>query len=734
MQELLSLWKLWEQENPLPHGKAKWATVFSQLRTIRPWGVEETLRETGMIDLWQDILNPLNPSQPVTFQIELFYRKSQEKRKNNEDAIKSLLASLGGRTLGDFLDMNMIGFHAVKAELPAYRIQELLERVNNANESIGIDLFIFQGVMYFRPTGQSLAVSEEGEGESGEFSAGQSELPPVAAMLDGAPLLLHDALKDRLQFEDLFQLEQHYQPGERRHGTSMASLILHGDLNAGGEPSKRKLYCIPIMQPDPKSLNRDEHMPDDVFFEDRIHRAVRRMFEGDSSVPPQAPGVKVINLSFGDPFRPFIHTPSPWARLLDWLSWKYRVLFCVSAGNCLDNIDTKTHHTGFAALSDADKSKITIQSIASGLSSRRLIAPAESLNAITIGAMHEDDSGLAAPDDRRIDLLPVKDIFSPAMRLGHGFRRSIKPEVLFPGGRQYYQTPISANGSSYRLDNSKAKPGQMVAYDSRTSGSRSHRLHTRGTSNAAALGTRSAWMIYDMLDELRKTGGTDIPENLVAVVIKALMVHGARQPEGTKQLLAEALKNPSNSRQFKEVITRYLGYGAANIDRILACTDQRATVIGFGEIKDNEIHEFEFPLPQGLSEQRLWRCLIITLAWFSPINPDHRNLREAKLELAPGGAKWDTIPLKLHREDGDNHQVLRGTIQHEILEGKDQIALFQEGDMLKVHVICKKDATTHLDQIIPYGLAVTLEVKEDVNIPVYIQIRNRLKAKVGVRT
>ena len=52
--------------------------------------------------------------------------------------------------------------------------------------------------------------------------------------------------------------------------------------------------------------------------------------------------------------------------------------------------------------------------------------------------------------------------------------------------------------------------------------------------------------------------------------------------------------------------------------------------------------------------------------------------------------------------------------------------------MLSLRVVCKKDATVRLDEVIPYGLAVTLEVKEDVGIPVYQQIRTRLKPMVAV--
>lgn len=732
LQEVLSLWRQWSEGRTLPFGKGKWGDVFSQLLMIRRWGIEETLYETGMIDRWRDLLDPLNPDQSITFQIELFYRRSSAKRLENERAITQLLTAVGGATLGPFVDMGSIAFHAVKAKLPARCIQQLLDEVDGLGTGIDIQLFKFSGVMYFRPTGQALAVSEQDEGEVYAFASGKSEMPPVAALLDGAPLLLHDLLKDRLLFDDPFDVGKYYLPGERRHGTSMASLIVHGDLSSDSvAPLKRMIYCVPIMQPDPNSPNRNEHMPDDVFFEDRVNIALRRMFEEGEWGVAQAPHVKVINLSIGDPERPFIHTPSPWARLLDWLSWKYRVLFCVSAGNAPENIDVGVGYDDFSNLTDQEKIKATIKAISQSLSSRRLLSPAESLNAITVGALHEDDSG-DYPNMYRTDLIPSANVFSPAMRFGHGFRRSVKPEVLFAGGRLLYKTPISGSSSSFSIDSTKTQPGQKVAWDSSTQGELAKAVFTRGTSNATALATRNASRIYDMLDELRSQEGEDLPESLMAVLIKALLIHGARQPDNVKEHLVAALKNKRNSRQFKEVISRYLGYGIPDIERVLTCTSQRATVLGCGEIREDEVHEYAFPLPVALSVQKLWRRLVVTLAWFTPINPDHRNLREAKLELEPGGAKWDTTPLKLTRQDGDHNQVLRGTVQHEVLESSNMIAAYQDGETLRIRVVCKKDATVRLDDVIPYGLAVTLEVKEDVNIPIYQQIRSKVKPQISV--
>lgn len=729
LNELLALWQRWEKGQGLPHRKAKWSSVFEQTLKIRRWGIEETLLETGMADLWRDLLDPLNQDQEIHCQIELFYRRNDERRKQNEEIISALLEEIDGQTISSFIDMKEIAFHAVKAKLPAASVRELLNQLERSNTEMDIQLFKFSGVMYFRPTGQSLVALDDDAGEAAVLPPGQPELSPVVAILDGAPNLQHEALVNRLLFDDPDNLSAEYQPGERRHGTSIASLVVHGELASGQDRSlDRKVYHGAVMQPNPVR-RREEYFPDEVFFEDRIERAVRRMIEGEGNVPAQAPGVKIINLSIGDPERPFIHTPSPWARLLDWLSWKYRVLFCVSAGNYADSININIPNAEFMALNDDQKVTHVLKCIDLQLSQRRLLSPAESLNALTIGALHADDFGDYAIG-QRIDLLPDAALFSPVSRVGHGFRRSIKPEILFPGGRQLYHD-TQTNGHHYRRHEIPLAPGQKVAYDSSQEGETSKCVYTRGTSNATALATRSGARIYEVLSELQAENGEQIHDDLLAVLIKALLVHGAKHPEQAKSHLTVALKNSGNSRRFKEVVSRYMGYGAVDIDRVLTCTEQRATVLGCSEIRENEIHEYRFPLPVDLSGKNEWRRMVVTLAWFSPINTAHRNLREAKLVLSPLG-NWKGVPLELERQDSDHNQVLRGTVQHEVLEGEKQIKAFQDGDEIRLQVICKKDAAETLEQAIPYGLAVTLEVAEGVDIPIYQQIRARIKPQVAI--
>lgn len=725
LNELLSLWNRWQNNQALPHGKGKWKEVFEQIKTIRRWGIQEQLIETGMLKNWEEDLEYEDTAnEAITFSIEFFYRKDSNRRKQNETAIKTLIEQLSGSLISHFIDYNQIGFHAVKASLPRKSIQLIVEKIDN--QELDIELLKLPSIMFFRPTGQALTSSPE-ETQPIDIIPPETIIPgePVVAILDGVPFSQHEWLKNRLLVDDVDELETKYHRGDRKHGTAIASLVIHGELDAHETPLSRPVYFRPILQPDPYSQNRDEYVPDDIFYEDRIERAVRRMFEGEGDIPAQAPTIKIINLSFGDSSRLFIHNPSPCAKLLDWLAWKYKVLFCVSTGNFAENINFSLKESEFNQLTDDEKVKTTLKKINETASLRRLISPAESINSITVGARHHDFSILTYIGNR-VDILPNVNLLSPITRLGNGFRRSIKPEILMSGGRQLYNSPPI--GSIFKLSSFALPPGQKVASESKE-GERSASSYTCGTSNAVALASRAAAKIYEVIESIKNENPDVIQDDQVAILIKALLVHGASR-ENADDLLQKHLKNTVNSRQFKSFSSKFIGYGYPNIEKVLFCTEQRATIIGCDSIKEKQVHEYRFPLPPSLANENKWRRLTITLAWFTPINSNHRYLRKAKLFFTPP-KKADA--LELERQESDYNQVQRGTVQHEILESK-KVSDYQDGDELVISIQCNADACERLDEEIPYALIVTLEVKEGVDIPIYQEIRNRIALQTRIES
>ena len=203
-----------------------------------------------------------------------------------------------------------------------------------------------------------------------------------------------------------------------------------------------------------------------------------------------------------------------------------------------------------------------------------------------------------------------------------------------------------------------------------------------------------------------------------------MIVHGACWGESYARLRS-TLQVPENKGSFKEYAARFLGYGLVDVTRLLGCTDQRATILGCGELNDGEAHLYTVPLPPSLSGRAEARRLIISLAYQTPIHPRSQKYRCASVWFEPPQKE-----LQVKRINADWQAAKRGTIQHEILEGGKALA-FVDGDVMKIKVNCRQDAKP-FDKAVSYGIVVTLEVASEIDISVYEEIRTRLRPAVRV--
>lgn len=628
--------------------------------------------------------------------------------------IEELVGQEGGRVIAS-CDMSEIHFHAIKVELPVNNIERVLGEDYSA-------LFQDGGIFFFRPSPQCV-IESFAEGVIEEFPAAiVPDAPPVVAVLDGLPFSRHSLLDGFVIIDDPDDIGSSYSPKEMNHGTAMLSLICHGELDLQGTPISRKVILRPILQPDLESPldRRPERVPNNVFFEDLVERAVRRMLVGEKGDRPVAPTVKIICLSVADPYRMFHHTPGPTARLLDWLSYKYKVLFCVSAGNIKDSISLGIEPADLSAIPVEEKVHVALRSLYDNRRNRRILEPGESINSITVGALH-DDASTHVILDGCYDIFPANGLPSPLSPFGHGFHSSIKPDIIVPGGRQFF-TYIGEG--EYGLPNLTARSGQKVAAVPIMRGDRTRTVYTCGTSNANALAVRGAAFIYDALFNLLTELGMDDYDGSMAALVKALLVHCSSWGE-VAFVIENSLFNGQHWMEVKKGIARCLGYGHPNFAKSVECTANRATAIGYGFIAKDQRHEYRLPLPPSLSGLDCWRKLTITLAWMSPINLDNLKYRKAALAFE---ATDTATEIGGKRTEALHTQVRNGTLQHEVIEGA-EVRAFQEGDYLMIPVQCREDAGP-LDVDVPYGLAVSLEVKEKVDIPLYEEIQELIKVTV----
>ena len=732
--EILRLWRAWgqAQDEKLPRGYGPLAQVFKHLQDVRPWGPKDRIVSTGIIDSWQKGLASNDPT--IRFEAELWCRANQAKRDAAYGRLQTIVTEAGGQCIKQAA-ITDIDYHGVLLDMPAAAIRQAVDAINADTDTKFLRI---TDVKYFAPMGQASLVPAAGGSSSPPPQKPLPTADPIAALLDGLPLTNHAALRDRLVVDDPDNFAALYQAGEHRHGTAMASLVTHGELDSNEAALSSKLYVRPLMHPGrPDSNNqRWEVFPPNEIPLDLVHRAVKSIVEGDAGTPPKAPSVRVINLSVGDASQLFDRHLSPWARLLDWLAWKYRILFVVSAGNHLLDLSVSAPLGSIAGLSDEALQAHTLRGMARQRVHRRLLAPAESVNAITVGALHAQHS-LPGNTGRLVDLLRGAELPSGVSSVASGFRRAIKPEILVPGGKRHYSPKINPAGptsADFEIVNAHGQPGQLVAAPGGVAVPPNHAVRSSGTSNAAALATRRAVQMCEQIQQLRQENGGDLlADAKTAVILKAMLVHGATWGNW-ETFIDRVFAGTDNGLErwwrIKRACAQFFGYGIADFERATICTDQRVIVLGCGDLTADKAHIYRVPLPPALNAQRIQRKLTITLAWLTPVNPRHRNYCSADLWFDPPETQ-----LQVKRRDANHKMVKQGTVQHEVLEG-DAAVPIADDDTLAIQVNCRADATSNLAVQIPYALMVSLETARPLAVSVYEQVKvalERIRAGLPVR-
>lgn len=716
VSELVRLFELWQQDPSITFntGLNPLKQVFALLRGLRRWGPGDRIRETGLLEDWDENVSFIGSSGVARVEIELWYRGDSDRRIAAQATVEQLITAAGGHTVRTSI-IPEIQFHGVLADIPYGQVQAVLDDGPEA-----IELLTTESVMFVTPA-RPMAVPAPRPTAFGlaDISREPAKGPPRIALLDGLPLANHIALQGRLVIDDPDGRAAAYSTGQQSHGTAMAALIVHGDLTSPGPVVTGSLYVRPILQPHQWVTDVELVVPDELLV-DLIHRSFHRMFEGDGEQPPAAPSVRVVNLSIGDPAREFIRRLSPLAKLLDWLAHKYNVIIVVSSGNHDMNPTVPA-----AAIGDPDHLReATARAHHSELRNRRLLSPAEAVNVVTVGAQHADSADVTIPDT-------VIDAFGPNGPAGYsatgfGFRRSVKPDVLLPGGREIYLRPATGDDEVI-LEPARVEatgPGIRVAAPG-LAGEIDGSVYTYGSSNAAAFGTRTIDQIYESLSRLAADADEfEFPDaQYHPVLAKALLVHAARWGE-VGAVLRDQLGLSAQRR--RRDLTQMLGYGPVDIERVASAARSRPMLIGAASIGKDKRQTFRFPLPPALSATAEWRRLTVTLAWLSPVNTRSQKHRMARLAVQVPRTVLAVEPI-----EADHNAVLRGTVQHQVLEGQAVVG-FLTGSALEISVDCRVDAGT-LSAPVRYGLVASLEVGATVQTDLHAEVRQGIRAQVQQR-
>lgn len=301
--QLLSLWDRYQNGQDPPVGFAPFKHVFAQLRTLRPWGPQDRVSPETLEYL--EAQHQREPARPVRIEGELWFRRTVDRRRQSARDFRAAVEAVGGVVL-DEAELEPIAYHGMLVDVPGAAVANLLAGQRPA-------FALADDVMFLRPQ-TVLSALEEPETADRPLADGEAPRPGAAdllvALFDGVPVQAHELLEGRLIFDDPDDLQARSPVTRRFHGTAMASLVAHGDLNVVQAPLTRPIYVRPLMIAPGMG---DEHTPGERLLVDVLYRAVLRM-KGDEAGAGVAPTVFIVNLSVGDQRRPFANMISPLAR------------------------------------------------------------------------------------------------------------------------------------------------------------------------------------------------------------------------------------------------------------------------------------------------------------------------------------------------------------------------------------------------------------------------------------
>lgn len=709
LRNIITLWKRWQKDGTVPTGYSAWKSLLSQLRDVRPWGPQDRITPED-----REVLRSAYQfaAGPVRVEIELVFRQNGNA---TEAAAAQAVAQRGGAVVARSRIAGA-GYHALLCDIPP---QELNIALNLDPEGLAGE----ESILQIRPQSllQLVPLEEVASGALAPIAPLAGD--PIAAIFDAVPLSGHPRLAGRLSVEDPFNLEP-LSVGPRRHGTAMASAVVHGDINQQwARPLERPVHFVNMMFA-PANAALPEQFPDKLPA-DMFETALVGMREGQD---PSARHVLVINASLGDKNKPFAGRMSGWARVVDYLAAKYGVLFIISAGN--HETALQTHDmtsTEFEDLGIAERTKVALRASASQIATRRILAPAESMNAITVGALHADHHPVQAPPAMTFDVWADTGLCTVSSGLGPGYGGATKPEILAPGGRHHVRlAPAGPHHQLFPATNAAAFSGVMVAVpQSPTSLGPDVVARAVGTSVAAALATGVAARAHEAL-EAAYQDFVQIPSGQRAALLKALLVHGARWTEA-RDLLIEILGPPEGKYHYrqKDNVRRYLGFGAYDPEWLIDCADDRATLWAVSSMGADQGRRFRIPWPAVMSGKAQPHSLHATLAWFTPPRPGavaYRGVRMKIVEPEQLGAAG----IKSSGVQPDPKQAHKGTIVHRRWDGNSAAAIAADGEFL---IDVQREADD-IDQAVNFALVVTLEMAGEATV--YTEVRNRVDIKPAV--
>ena len=311
---------------------------------------------------------------------------------------------------------------------------------------------------------------------------------------------------------------------------------------------------------------------------------------------PDAAVARVVNLSLGDPRRPY-HPPRPTvlAADIDDLSRRLGLVVVISAGN----YPLAQHSRAERVINDYPT--LILEDESGGL-----LDPAPAALALTVGALCADFGQGAVPSRENIDRQPLGMAGhpSPATRTGPGPLYMIKPELCAPGGGFSYdhgtQRLIERDPSVHVLGADGSRPDRLLATGA-------------GTSFAAPLFSHAALRVLGAYPALTSNG------------VRALLLASVEPTPPVIEIDSKAVARKQQAR--------LTGYGRVSAERAEASNDHRAVLLAEEVMRVNDVHVFTVPLPSSFTERGGWRRLTVALAYNPPVRPTRLDYLASRMDF-----------------------------------------------------------------------------------------------------
>jgi hypothetical protein len=348
------------------------------------------------------------------------------------------------------------------------------------------------------------------------------------------PYLVQDVIAREVYVAEAYQ--------NRSHGTFIASMIQYSNLlNDLPEAQHSRFKFVDIVA----IPNSDETYGEvDYTDEDELMSII------EETMHKYAGSTKIWNLSLGMPDNICGSSISTFGEFLDQMQAQYNVQFVVSSGNYLLHRQWPSN-------------------IAEGDDQDRIISPADSVRAISVGSVALFDSK---------DSVVKKNEPSSFSRRGPGVGYSIKPDMVEYGGNCDFQTNCDGIG--------------MRGMDCQ-----GNVIEDIGTSYATPRVAKKLAYIYDELQD------KDL------LLAKAMLIHSARMHSRLAfNLTPDEMK--------------YYGFGlpAEDVQQTLLCSESEVTLIFKQQIaQGTHLEMLDFPYPPSLIESGLCKGEIAMTLVYNPI-------------------------------------------------------------------------------------------------------------------